>query len=191
MKPTAIILGGGHSHRYGRDKLSARWAGTTHLEHVVRALPTERDEVLLVIRAAQRADFPGVDRVIFDAPNLPEGPLRGITSGLRASNSLWNWVLACDHPRLRTSMLRLLASRAQEDSDAVVFRKDGRAEPLVAMYATRCLDVIEEMQREGSKGVWEALARLRTTWIDEGEWRNLDTEGHTFYNVNTPNGESD
>ena len=181
----AIVLGGGLSRRYGRDKLTAPWSDTTLFERVRAALPERRTETLLVLRHEQDP-VEGVDRVVRDDPRLPDGPLRGLVAGLRAARSGWNWVLACDLPQVRTAMLELLAESADDGVDAVVFRHGEHAEPLVALYHRRCLPEFEAALANGDPSPRRALARVRVRWIADDLWRAVDPDGDTFLNVNTP-----
>ncbi len=184
--PSAIVLGGGRSTRYGRDKVTAPWADSTLLQQVLAAIPACRHEVLLVVRADQADPFPGVDRVAHDDPSAPDGPLRGVVAGLRASRSTWNWILGCDLPRLRPTMLELLMDHAHDDVDAVVFRHGGHPEPLVAAYSRGCLGPFERSLAGGEVAPRRALRQVRVQWIDEDVWRSVDPDGDTFLNVNTP-----
>jgi molybdopterin-guanine dinucleotide biosynthesis protein A len=184
--PSAIVLGGGRSTRYGRDKITAPWADSTLLQQVLAAIPPRRHEVLLVVREDQTDTFPGIDRVVRDDPAAPDGPLRGVVAGLRATTSAWNWVLGCDLPGLRPPMLELLMDHAHDDVDAVVFRHGGHPEPLVAAYARGCLDAFERALAAGEVAPRRALRQVRVHWIDEDVWRSVDPDGETFLNVNTP-----
>ena len=116
-----FILAGGGSSRMGMDK------GLLEI-----------DGVPLIVRTARLVD--GVDRMVSAATVVgrPEtyqriglraiadnwpgcGPLGGIATALRASDTEWNLIVACDLPYLACEWLQFLSRRARESvADAVV-----------------------------------------------------------------------
>ena len=67
------------------------------------------------------------------------GPLAGIETGLAASQSDLNFVLACDMPLVNADLVRYLAGLA-EGYQAVVSRLEGWPKPLHAVYRRECLE---------------------------------------------------
>ena len=101
----AVILAGGRSSRFGRDKVAVQLDGSSLLEHVLNALPESCVETMLVLREEQGDSGYPVDRVVFDDPALPDGPLRGIVTGMEAIDREWSWVVACDLPGIVPALL--------------------------------------------------------------------------------------
>jgi molybdopterin-guanine dinucleotide biosynthesis protein A len=182
-----FILAGGGSSRMGMDK------GLLEI-----------DGVPLIVRTARLVD--GVDRMVSAATVVgrPEtyqriglratadgwpgcGPLGGIATALRASDTEWNLIVACDLPYLTCEWLQFLARRARESvADAVVPMSEHGAEPLCAMYHSRCEPAIRGALAQGTRKVTEGLVRVRLEYLEPTEWKCFDSDGLLFKNMNTP-----
>ena len=115
------------------------------------------------------------------------GPLGGIATALRASDAEWNLVVACDLPYLTREWLEFLVQRARASAaDAVVPVNERGAEPLCAMYHSRCEPAIRGALEEGTRKVTEGLARVRVKYLEPPEWKCFDSDGLLFKNMNTP-----
>jgi molybdopterin-guanine dinucleotide biosynthesis protein A len=133
---TAVVLAGGESSRFGRDKAFALWQGRTFLERVVEAAWSVSDAVLVLVPAGSRnLDYarhaPGAtvlpDR---DRGAGPVEALRGASMLLRTPFTL---VAPCDAPGLPHGLARRLVAQAEESMrPAVVVTSDG---PLFALFA--------------------------------------------------------
>jgi molybdopterin-guanine dinucleotide biosynthesis protein A len=182
-----FILAGGESSRMGMDK------GLLEI-----------DGVPLIVRTARLVD--GVDRMASAATVVgrPEtyqriglratadgwpgcGPLGGIATALRASETEWNLIVACDLPYLTCEWLQFLTRRARESvADAVVPMSEHGAEPLCAMYHSRCEPAIRGALAQGTRKVTEGLVRVRLEYLEPTEWKCFDSDGLLFKNMNTP-----
>jgi len=178
------VLAGGESSRMGRDKAML-----------------ELDGVPLIVRAARLVDSIATGTTIVGAPerfnglawkviadDTPgSGPLGGIATALRASEAAWNLVIACDLPYLTKSWLEFLVGRALDsDADAMLPMNERGAEPLCAMYNKRCEPVIRVALNRGTRKVTDGLAGLRIGTIEPAEWKDFDSEGLLFKNMNSP-----
>jgi molybdopterin-guanine dinucleotide biosynthesis protein A len=182
-----FILAGGESSRMGMDK------GLLEI-----------DGVPLIVRTARLVD--GVDRMASAATVVgrPEtyqriglratadgwpgcGPLGGIATALRASDTEWNLIVACDLPYLACEWLQFLSRRARQSvADAVVPMSERGAEPLCAMYHSRCEPAIRGALAQGTRKVTEGLVRVRLEYLELTEWKCFDSDGLLFKNMNTP-----
>ena len=164
----------------------------------------EIDGVPLIVRTARLVD--GVDRMVSAATVVgrPEtyqriglraiadnwpgcGPLGGIATALRASDTEWNLIVACDLPYLTCSWLQFLARRARQSvADAVVPMSERGAEPLCAMYHSRCEPAIRGALEQGTRKVTEGLVRVRVEYLEPTDWKCFDSDGLLFKNMNTP-----
>jgi molybdopterin-guanine dinucleotide biosynthesis protein A len=70
--------------------------------------------------------------------------------------------------------------------DAVVPMRDGRDEPLVACYRRSVGRVATEVIAAGEHSLRAVLARIRVDRVAEHEWRELDPDGRSFLDVDTP-----
>ena len=185
---TAIILSGGRSVRFGQDKGRAQWRGRSLLQHVLDGLPAERAGTLLVVRAEQAGDYEadGLNGVIIvpDDPSLPDGPLRGVITGLKACPTEWAWIVGCDYPLVRSELLLSLFTAA--DDRPVIPQWDGRLQPLVGLYPAECGPDLEAFAATGEQSLIGALKRADFVEFLEAACRETDPDGRSFLNVNEP-----
>jgi molybdopterin-guanine dinucleotide biosynthesis protein A len=157
------------------------------LGRVIAALAPLVRETIVVTRTGEllpeaRADETALRFIADDGPS--SGPLIGIYSGLRASGTAWNVVVACDMPFLSRPLITHLAGLAR-DCDAVVPLVHERPQVLHALYATRCADAIGEVLASGILSPTAALANLSIRSVPEEECRLYDPELLSFFNANS------
>jgi molybdopterin-guanine dinucleotide biosynthesis protein A len=116
------------------------------------------------------------------------GPLAGIASALTETDTIWNLILACDLPYLTSDWLDWLLARAMVSSQQIVMPRTSRGlEPLAAVYRRECaLPIVASLER-GVRKVTDALLEFRIEFVSEQEWADLDPDGKTLQNMNTPN----
>ena len=182
----AVILAGGRSSRFGRDKAAVQLDGLSLLEHVLNGLPESRAETVLVLREEQVVQEAAIDRIVFDDPDLPDGPLRGIVAGLEAMTSDWGWVVACDLPGIVPALLEELALARTPDALGVIPEWGGRIQPLCALYSRAALPILRESAGSGARSVTRALDHPGFQRFAELRSSKLDPEGRSFININTP-----
>ena len=184
---SVIVLAGGKSTRFGRDKASELLQGETLLQRTVRCLTSLAVEIIVVRAPGEATPVPA------HAPRLREvadiyaerGPLGGIYAGLVASASFHNLVVGCDMPFLNLDLIRYLFSIAR-GFDVVMPRMGGKTEALHAVYSKNCLRPIESLIRRGEFQVIQFLDAVRTRFVEEKEIDLLDSERLSFFNVNSP-----
>lgn len=132
-----VVLAGGTSRRLdGVDKASLVLDGTPLLSRVLDAVAGH--EVVVV---GPRRPVPSGRLVTWTVEDPPlGGPLAGLAAGVEAlhgTTSLWVLALACDLPHAADAVPTLLAaSAARPEAEALVGHDvDGRAQPLLAVYA--------------------------------------------------------
>jgi molybdopterin-guanine dinucleotide biosynthesis protein A len=109
-----------------------------------------------------------------------EGPLGGILTALKHSQSPWNLIVACDMPELDATLLSgLLAYAERSQSQAVLAAgAAGRPEPLCAAYHRDALSAIETEFQAGMRRVTDGLKNVSVELYF--------TQKNAFFNVNTP-----
>jgi molybdopterin-guanine dinucleotide biosynthesis protein A len=179
----AFILAGGESSRMGSNKALLELGG-----------------VPLIVRTARLVESVGIKRTIVGSPEIyarlrlhairddwpGAGPLGGIATALRASESSWNLIVACDLPYLTKAWLEHLIHRAERsDADVVLPLNDAGAEPLCAMYNKSSESAIWLALDRGVRKVTDGLAGLHVEHIEPREWKAFDSEGLLFKNMNS------
>ena len=189
----AIVLAGGRSARFGRDKLAELLDGRPLLDHAidaVRAVERGIDIVVVGAPGATPALPPGV-RIAHDERAF-EGPLAGLAAGLRALDGDVDVaiVVGGDMPGLVPAVLQLLAETLAADPaiDLVMLADaDGHARPLPAAARRAPASAAAERLLAGGERRVRALAGVLTTVVvPAGTWRALDPTGATLRDVDVP-----
>ncbi len=180
-----IILAGGKSTRFGRDKPSELLRGRSLLQRVLDRLDGIVDEYVVVKAAGQELPAVYASRPITYVEDLflGAGPLGGVYTGLSSMAAARAVAVACDMPLLKPSLIALLR-RLQPGHDAVV-PLNGLPEPLCAVYATTCIPAIEAQLEAQSYKMTSFLDAVKVRFIEPSEWQRLDKDGVSFLNVNT------
>ena len=178
----AFILAGGASSRMGTDKSQLLIERQTFTERIANTLRTLTDSVTVVGRSPGDSPLPSVPDV------YPQwGALGGVHAALTASNRDWAIVVACDLPFVTSELFEHLAS-LRLDHDAVVpVQKDGRPQPLAALYRVDpCLQCATQLIEGGHRRPLDLLETVNTRWVAFAEIRNLAQAERFFVNINTP-----
>ncbi|MEW5705339.1 MAG: formate dehydrogenase accessory sulfurtransferase FdhD [Actinomycetota bacterium] len=179
---SAIILAGGKSTRMGRDKSSVMIGGETLLGRSVRMLKGMFDEVI-VVNNGQTPPVPRGVKVVHD--DVPyQGPLGGISAGLKASSHDENLVVAVDMPFVNHQVINYLASFVGE-ADAVVPKTNDGLQPLFAFYSKSCLPAIERALADKELKVTSLFSHVRVKYVDHHMMAHLSGADKTFININT------
>jgi molybdenum cofactor guanylyltransferase len=113
------------------------------------------------------------------------GPLGGIYSGLLASGSFYNFVIACDMPFINKSLAGYMIKN-KRGHDVVIPKIAGRIHPLFGVYSKTCVPAIEEMLKRSRLKVAGIFAKVRTRFISRQEIEKFDKNILTLLNINTP-----
>jgi molybdopterin-guanine dinucleotide biosynthesis protein A len=96
---TGVVLAGGRSSRFGRDKLAERIDGRTLLDSAIDGVTPASIEILVVAAPDAAPDLPAGVRLVHD-PVAFDGPLAGVAAGLRAAHDSIVLVVGGDMPTL-------------------------------------------------------------------------------------------
>lgn len=156
-KTTGIILSGGESSRMGKDKGMMVVAGKTLLDHAIDAIAPFCDHLLISANEPSYANsgYPVIPDLI---PG--KGPLGGIYSGLIASDTKSNLVLAVDILGFPEEIPRLLLNHAKGQMAVVPSHPDGKLEPLLAWYSKDTISKIKECLHSGKLKMYEFLNEI-------------------------------
>lgn len=183
---TAVILAGGKSRRMGADKSLLVVDGQPMLARVIQAL---RPLNLPMVLVTNTPDIHGS----FLLPMMTDlqsgfGALGGVYTALSQMSTEYALVVACDMPRLNTTVLAYLVTLTAHypDAAAIVPRIAGRAQPLHAVYHKRCLSILESHLNTGNLALNAFLEHVPVHWVDEADLRPFDLTLSSFLNLNTP-----
>lgn len=182
---TGIVLAGGKSRRMGEDKRFLIVGRQTLYERSLSVLRAVFQGVRIVIAQDSSPLLSDVPVLRDLVPNC--GTLGGIYTGLKEAKTEYIFAVACDMPFLNPAVIRYLVS-LKVSADMVIVRIGHGLQPTHAVYSRRCLPVFEEMVHSGRLKVQDILGHpsLKVRLVEHNELREIDPEGRSFLNVNTP-----
>lgn len=152
-----FVLAGGASRRFGSDKARAIRGGRTLVEINAAVLSERFDRVRVVSAPARDYSDLGLWTVFDEMPGL--GPLAGIHAALRAADTEFVAIAACDLVGLQSEWYQHLETAWQ--AGAAAFR-DERWHPLVAIYHRDVLAEIDRRLLSGELAVRDLLDAVCT-----------------------------
>jgi len=182
----AIILAGGRSSRFGRDKLAEPIAGRPLLDHAIDAVRPFAPEIVVVAAPDAAPALPDDVTLVRD-PVAFQGPLAGLLVGLDASKEPVVLVIGGDMPSIVGAIVDSMLEALGPSVDAVVLEHDGRARPLpMVLRRDPALDAATRVYNTGERRLRALMEHLATHVIPETTWRRLDPEGLTLHDIDTP-----
>ncbi len=176
----AVLLGGASS-RMGADKASLSLGGVSFAGRISARLADLFEEVYLV-GGEPPGDAVGVPVVDGEGPRCP---LRGLVAVLEAARAERVLLLATDIPLVTPELL--LALCALPESDVVLPRTQDGPQPLCAIYRKEAvLPLAMKHLAEGKLALRALLDTLSTTYLEPEDLSQIDPEGRSLTNVNTP-----
>lgn len=182
---TGVLLAGGKSRRMGADKRFLAVGEETLLERSCNLLSKIFEHVCIVIAQDSQPLEAHVPVIRDLVPSC--GSLGGLYTGLHQATTEHIFLAACDMPFLHPALVQHIVSQ-KDEMDVVLAYWDGRPQPTHAVYSQNCLPVIEELIGDEDLKIQRLIETpaLRVRLITEDQIRQIDPEGRSFLNVNTP-----
>jgi molybdopterin-guanine dinucleotide biosynthesis protein A len=190
-RTAAVVLAGGRSRRFGRNKLAEPLAdGRTILAHAIEAVAAVCADVVVVVAPEMALPpawlRPGV-RVAID-PEPFGGPLVGLVAGLTVTASEIVLVAGGDMPDLVPAVLERLAETLRRGpADAVLLSGSGDRPSLpFAVRGEPALSAARSALADGDRRLGGLFERLAVDVVPEAEWRLLDPLARTLRDIDRP-----
>jgi molybdenum cofactor guanylyltransferase len=162
MRCAGLLLTGGASSRFGRDKATARFDGQTLAGRAARALTAVAAPVIEVGPGVSGLDHVDDDR---------QGPLVALATGLlHLPADMPVIVLACDLPLVTPSLVRWLADHPAEGSVVPVAGGPPLPQPLCARWSATALAAVPDLVAGGERSLRPLVAGPDVTLVPAGEW---------------------
>lgn len=183
---TGIVLAGGKATRMGgsRDKAFLKIGGETIIDRQLKALRNIFKEIIIVTNSPDRYRGRKGVKIISDIVR-ERGPAGGIYSGLLASGSFYNFIVACDMPFINEGLVGYMINNIK-DFDIFVPKIDNKFHPLCGIYSKNCISVIERQLSQGILKVSDIFSQLNVKFISKKMARNFDKDLLCLENINTP-----
>jgi molybdopterin-guanine dinucleotide biosynthesis protein A len=189
---SAIVLAGGFSSRFGRDKGVLELADKPLIRHVVDAVSSVVDETVVVTNSQERvtryAKLAGSGvRFAVDVCES-QSPLIGALTGFGVVHGKYSLLLPFDTPFVSCEVVSLLFELCVNRAAVIPRWPNGHLEPLHAVYQTaQALEAAKCAVAEEKFNVRAMIEKLRgVRYVSTLVIQQLDPELRTFFNVNTP-----
>ncbi|MGD8506645.1 MAG: molybdenum cofactor guanylyltransferase [Candidatus Bathyarchaeota archaeon] len=191
MRSSVVVLAGGFSKRFGRDKGLVELKGKPLAMHLLEKIGEVVEEKVIVVGSeAQKSAFMPLFEhladVIVDKYD-GNGPLIGALTGFETVRNEYTLLLPCDTPLISGEIAALLLDCSVERTAAIPRWPNGWLEPLQAAYHTKSAIVAAKKALEqgemNMRSMIDYLHDIR--YISTLVLRRMDAELLTFFNINT------
>ena len=190
---SAIVLSGGYSERFGRDKGFIDLMGKPLIQHVIDKVSSVTTEIIIVVSTEKQLKtysnaFSDFTKVVVDE-KVGKSPLIGALTGFHNANTDYVFLLPCDTPLISKAFLKLLIDVSPGRS-AVIPRWPNRyIEPLQAIYnREETHAAASEAFNNKSLNMRAMISKLNNVlYLSTTTIEKIDTELHTFHNINNSN----
>lgn len=176
-----MLLVGGFSRRMGVDKATISIDGKPLWERQFELLKKLCPSALWLSARILSPWIPSETEIVFD--HLPsQGPLSGITAGLKVARTSHLLVLAVDLPQMTASHLAKLWALA-EPAVGVIPCRDNYIEPLCAIYPVEAAALADRTLQNGKASVQNFGQRLLEQEMAK-VYRLSQHEKSLYFNMN-------
>jgi molybdopterin-guanine dinucleotide biosynthesis protein A len=185
---TAFILSGGKSSRIGTNKALLEVQGKPLIQRLTELLDLTFSEVMISSSEPDLYNFTGM-KILQDIYSA-RGPLAGIHSALKYTDTKRNFIVSCDLPLINTDLINYIVNYGSE-KDIILPMAEGRIQKTCGLYSKNILNEVEklliESHQKNSKvkgSIYELMDRVSTeiVEVDKLDFYSSDL----FLNINTP-----
>jgi molybdenum cofactor guanylyltransferase len=186
-RTAAIVLAGGRSSRFGRDKLVEPIDGRPMVDRAIDAVRALTSDIVVVVSPGAA---PTIDRgvtIVHDERPF-EGPLAGLATGLAVlASSVEHVVLVGgDMPSLMPAVLEQLISALARHDAAVLADETGPRPLPMAIRSSVAGPAVERLVAGGERRLRALIDELDAEVIPRSTWERDDPMGGTLVDVDTP-----
>ena len=181
-----IILAGGKSSRFGKDKSTTKLGNKTLLDHTVSKLENEFNEILVISNNEELNFKNSKIHILKDCIEGQLGPLVGILTAMKwvlknKKNYKWIASFPCDTPFFNAKLVNDLKTKTIKTSKKLIFlNSDNKRHNIFGLWS---IDLIETLEEDLKNGV-----RKVEKWADKIGYESMNIsseEFDMFLNINT------
>jgi len=188
----AIILAGGPSVRFGRNKALVKLKDRPMIHYAIDQCEEIADKIVVSISKNDtiepfRRVLPSNVEIIKDDGATKKSPLTGLKSAISQFNSGYAAVIACDMPFIRSEVLSFLFEEVLGFDLAIPRWQNGYVEPLHAVYNIKKVrECLNRIRIDDSTRVSDLTFMLNSVnYVDVDILRKTDPYLASFLNVNS------
>lgn len=142
---SGFILAGGKSSRFGSDKALARIEGKTMISYSIDLLKPFCQTICVNKGDKDDYSYPEVYSISDLIPGI--GPMGGIYSCLKTSETNYNLILTCDMPYISSDLLdNVINIWYKKKQDITICKnKEGKLFPFPGIYSKECIPVLRQL----------------------------------------------
>ncbi len=181
---TGLILAGGKSTRFGKNKALVELDGIRLIERVIRVMGSVFQRLIILTNSPHEYSYLNLPMVEDSIKGL--GPIGGLYTGLESISDDAGFFVACDMPFLSESLIRHMVE-IRDDFNVVLPKIDWKIEALHGLYTKSCLPTIKELIDSHEYQVIRFFPKVHVKYLGENEIREFDPQLKSFFNINKPN----
>ncbi|MBS7650689.1 MAG: molybdenum cofactor guanylyltransferase [Candidatus Bathyarchaeia archaeon] len=191
-KRGGVILAGGSSLRFGKNKALIMLNGKPLIRHVVDNSINVVEQIVVTIGKQEdpRPFLKVLPKNIKVAKDLRryKNPLNGILTGITVLNAEYCLVLPCDTPYIKHGVLDILFREADGYDSAIPIWPNGYIEPLIAVYKVEpTVEALRLVSVDKNSKVERLISLLeRVRYVNINRFISLDPYLTSFLNINRP-----
>jgi molybdenum cofactor guanylyltransferase len=189
---SAVVLAGGFSSAFGQEKATLEFNGKSLIGHVVDAINSIVDEVIVVANTKEQAEAiagllePNVRFVVGGKES--RGLLDDVLAGFEASKNTHSLLVSSDSPLLSPSVVDLLFELCPGKTAVIPRWPNQLIEPLHSVYHTK--SALKATQFAIEDGLFDLNAMIDNLggvrYISTLAIQEFDPELKTFFKVKAP-----
>jgi len=181
-----VILAGGKSKRFGKDKCITKLGNKTLIEHTISKIEKKFPEILII---SNNQEILKENKNIFIVKDCIEGqlgPLIGVLSAMKwikKNNKKYDWLATfpCDTPFFDIRIIDELQKSSKKNNKKLYFLKsDEKRHNIFGLWSIKLKDVLEEDIKNNYRKVeaWADKIGLETINVNNNKF-------DSFLNINT------
>jgi len=190
---TGIILAGGKSTRMGANKSFLKIGEQTVIERITYLMNSVFANVIIISNTPDEYTF--LNLPIYEDVYKGKGPLSGIHSGLKNSDTQKNFIISCDIPLMNKEMIEYIVNYKTNKS-ITICKANGFLQPFAGLYDKSLVNEIENRLNDKSEHINHTNEKERKqckvmSFIKSTDVEILNPEEfvgyseNTFMNINT------
>jgi len=180
---SGVILAGGKSSRYGKNKALEKIDGIPLIERVIRIIRPLFQDLIIITNTPET--YAHLELPMYADIIKGLGPIGGIYTGLAMLSGYAGFFVACDMPRLNPELIAYMVTERGR-FDVVVPRISGMMEALHALYGKGCLPFVKRLIDMREYQTIRIFKEVSVRYIEEDEIRSFDPQLRSFLNINRP-----